>query len=122
MPIHYADQELWLGHVEVVLPSFALHEASRLFARPSALRFVKHNNLLKRNGVIAHVVISEVVNILDKATHFALSRLFRDAFAPRFVACEGLPQDINKWAVARKKNSVLIEMLDRAPRSDIQPS
>src|SRR5579864_7350223 len=65
MPIHNTNEEFWLGHIEVVLSSLALHEASRLFTRPGALSFVKHNNFLKRNSVIADVVISKVMDILD---------------------------------------------------------
>jgi hypothetical protein len=100
MPIHYANEELWLGHIEVGLSSFALHEASRLFARPSALSLVKHNNFLKRNSVIANIVISEVMDILDKTANLALSRRFRDPFPRGLVTCKGLSKDINKRPIA----------------------
>jgi len=108
MPIHHADQELWLGHIEVGLSPFALHEASRLVPGPSALSFVKHNNFLVRDGIVADVVVSEVMNILDKTADFALSYPFRDALTRRFVACEGFSKDIDKRAIAGQKNGVLI--------------
>src|SRR5579872_384417 len=121
MAIHYGDEKFWLGHIEVVLSSFALHEASRLLTRPGTLSFIKHNNFLKRDREVADVLISEVMDVLDKTAYLALRCLFRDVFACGLVTCKGFSKDVNKWPVARQENGVLVEMLNRAPRCNVQP-
>src|SRR5882757_2054693 len=76
MPIHYADEELWLRHVEVGPPSFTLHEARCLLAGPGPLRFVEHDDLLNRDITVSRVSVPEMMDILDEAAHLALGILF----------------------------------------------
>lgn len=110
MPIHHANQELQLRHVKVGLPSFALHEACRLITGPSPLRFVKHDDLLTGNIIVADIEVSEMMNILNEGVHPALSIPFRDALASSFVASKGFLKHFNERAVTRQKNGMLIVM------------
>jgi hypothetical protein len=119
MPIHHANQELRLRHIKVGLPSFALHETCRLLAGPSPLRFVEHDDLLKRDIIVADILVSEMMNILNEAAHGSLSSLFRDTLASSFVASKSFSEHFNKRAVARQKNGMLIVMFLRAPSRDI---
>jgi hypothetical protein len=76
MPIHYANEELWLRHVEVCLPPFALHKARCLRAGPGSLRLVEHDDLLNRNISVSDVMVPEMMNILDEVADSALGSLF----------------------------------------------
>src|ERR1700722_12955633 len=64
--IHNTDEELRLRHIEVGLPSLSLHERSGLLASPGTLRLVKYDDFLDRNIVVADVLISEMMDVLDE--------------------------------------------------------
>jgi len=68
---------------------------------PCALCFVEDDDLLDRDIVVADVLISEMVNILDEASHFPLSILLRNALAIHFVTSKRLAQDVDEWPIAR---------------------
>ena len=121
MPIHHTNKELRLRHVEVGLPSFALHEASRLLSGPGPLCFVKHHHFLDRDIVVADIMISKVVNILDKAAYLALGCFLSDALTLSFVSRKCLSEHINKWAIAGQKDGVLIAMFIGTACRYIQP-
>ena len=122
MAIHNADEELRLRHIEVRLTSFALHEGGGLLPIPGALSFVKHDYFLDRDIVIADVLISKVMDVLNKAAHLALRCLLGDSFALYFVASKGLSEHVNEWPVTGKKDGMFITMFVRASCRDIQPS
>src|ERR1700733_14238066 len=100
MPVHHADEELWLRHIKIELPSFTLHEFGRLITSPCALCFIEHNDFLDRDCIVSDILVSEVMDILDEAPDLSLCRLLRDTIACRFVTCKRLSQNINKWTIA----------------------
>jgi hypothetical protein len=51
-----------------------------------------------------------MMNILDKATHLALRGFLQDPLAPNFVTGKRLPENLNKWAIARQIDSMFIAM------------
>ncbi len=120
MPVHDADQELRLRHIEIGLPPFSLHEASSLLACPCSLSFVEHNNFLNWNTHVPDVFIAEVMDVLDEAAYLALGRPFRDSLAPGFVSCQSFPQNVHQWTIARKKNRVLVHILKGTPSRDVE--
>src|SRR5262249_18390485 len=65
VPVHHAQEELGLGHVEVGLLTLRPHELRGLNAIPRALRFVEHGYSFYRRPC-PEVVVAEVVDILDE--------------------------------------------------------
>src|SRR5688500_6183234 len=61
MPVHDADEELWLRHVKVFDLELVLHELSCLLAGPRPLRFVENDHPLVRWARVAERLIPEVM-------------------------------------------------------------
>ena len=68
MPIHHGHQELRFGHIEIAMSSLFSHEAGGMFLAPRPLGLVEHNYALSRSHSCAYIVVTEVVDVLDKHT------------------------------------------------------
>src|SRR5580704_17563392 len=66
MPIHYRQQELRFGHVEVSLSSLFAHKSGGLFSIPGPLGLIEHDNSFSGYCRCANIFITKVVNVLDK--------------------------------------------------------
>ena len=126
MWIHNRKQKLRLGHRKSDLPFLFLHELAGLIDIPSALSLIKNNNLLDRSSIGHEVIVTEVMNVLNKRTGllefvytFGSSSTIDVSGAVKGIDGKGFAQYIHQRAVSTEKDRVFIIMRPHSAVCDI---
>jgi len=96
--------------------SFPLHEVRSLLSGPGSLSLIEYHDLLYGYVLVADILISKVMDILDKAAHLTLSHRLLDSLSANFVASKRLTKHVNERAVAGQEDGIFIAVFVRASR------